>query len=176
MEKNVTVTLETGMVVLTPYAMARMSRHMFGAGRDYTTDERAPLIKYYLYCASIELCLKAAILAEDCTQKQKDFLRDKIGHNLEKAINKCSKSHDLSFLDKDDWNAIRQINPFFKGKGLEYFTVEMMGAALNGYKALPSIGELEIAAAKVQKFLEANKHFRDGKTSQPPSGGLLNFV
>lgn len=53
------------MTVLTPLALARMSQDMFGAGRGYKTDKEVPLIKYYLYCACIELGLKAAILATD---------------------------------------------------------------------------------------------------------------
>ena len=164
------------MAVLTPYALARMSRHMFGAGRDYETADKVPLVKFYLFCASIELGLKSAILATDCTKNRKDFLKSKIGHDLEKAIRECEKLYDLSFLERKDIEAIQAINPFFKGKGLEYFTLEMMSAALTGFKALPNLGDLQASAQKIQSFLEDNKHFIDGKTSERPKGGLINFV
>ena len=176
MPKNVTITVEPVMAVLTPHALARMSRHMFGAGRDYHPEDRVFLIKYYLFSASIELGLKSAILATDCTAEMKNFLKAKIGHDLQKAIVKCEKLYDESFFDSTDLEAIKKINPFFKGKGLEYFTAEMMGAALTGFKALPDVDQLQASAQKVQDFLLANKYFIDGKTSEAPKGGLFNFV
>lgn len=176
MAKNVIVKVKPAMAVMTPYALARMSRDMFGAGKHYKTDDKVPLIKYYLFCASIELGLKAAILATDCTSKRKKHLRSEIGHDLEKAVGECSKLYGLGFLKKSDLEVIRKINPYFKGKGLEYFTGEMMQAMGKGYKALPKVGELKATADKVQKFLKANKHFIDGKTSEKPNGGIINFV
>jgi len=176
MSKNVTVNVKPAMAVRTPDALARMSSHMFGAGRDYQTDDKMPLIKYYLFSASIELGLKSAILATDCTKDKKDFLRLKVSHDLKKALKEYGKLYDLSFLSDADIEAIEKINPFFKGKGLEYFTTEMMGAALTGFKTLPDIDALLDAAQKTQDFLEQNKHFICGQTSEKPSGGLINFV
>lgn len=176
MAKQTTVTVKPALAVITPYALARMSRHMFGASVDYRTDDRVPLIKYYLFCASIELGLKSAILADDCTNDRKKFLRNKVGHNLIKVVTECEGIHKLDFLDEEDLKIIEKINPYFKGKGLEYFTIEMMEAALTGYTKLPAIDDLQRVAQKVQDFLEGNKYFIDGQTSDQPKGGLINFV
>jgi len=175
MPKTVTVQVKGTMAAMTPYAMSRMSGQMYQAALDYTGDEKIPFVKYYLHCASIELGLKASILAIDCTPEKKEFLKNRLGHNLEKAINQAGKKHDLSFLNKSDRATISKVNPFFKGKGLEYFTIEMLTEAVTGFKKLPSIGALEAVARKIQTFQDEHQRFINSRTTMEPTG-LISFI
>ena len=176
-DKTITVHVKPAIAAITPYAMARMSHHFFEAGRQYVpVGKEVPLVKYYLYCASIELAAKAAVLATDCTPEHKEQLRKQIGHDLVKALTKLTDHYDTNFLGEADHEVIAKVNPYFKGKGLEYFTLEMMGVALTGYKALPAIADLEAVAVKLQEFATSHQHFKHATTSHQPQGGVISFV
>lgn len=164
------------MAVMTPYAMAAMAHHFYEAGKYRDKEVKTILFPYYCFCASIELATKSAILALDCTSKEKIRLKQKIGHDLIKAIEECGTKYNLSFLSDEDKKLISSVNIFYKNKGLEYFTIEMLVACMKGYKELPSIDYLEVLCKKFQTFLHENSYFIDGKTSHVPTRGILTFI
>ncbi|MGK2740504.1 hypothetical protein ACSHT0_06380 [Tepidicaulis sp. LMO-SS28] len=173
-KRHVVIKAETGMVVLTPYAMAQISDDFFMMA-DTNLEKRAfPLARYYILCASIEVGLKAAILAEDCTAERKELLRQ-LGHDLLKIHKRFEESYPRIW-DLEDASTVTKINPFFKKKGLEYFTSDVLYASAQGYKDFPPIDDVRFAAGKVNAFLKAHDLFLEGKTSQPPSGGILNIL
>lgn len=164
------------IAVLTPLALAKMSNHFHVASEKHDTgDEKISLFRYYLFCVAIELGLKAAILSVDCTDEKKE-LNKKIGHDLLRAIEVCKEGFDLSFLDAEEVESIGAINNYFKGKDLEYFTLDMLISCLKGYKDLPSIESIESASTKINSFIHAQNMFIDAKTSQEAGGGIISFV
>lgn len=160
MPTSTTFSIPTIRVVITPFATARMSSQMFAAAKAVDTGSEFPRVKYYLYCAAIELALKAAILGRDCSEQTKILVKG-YSHDLERALDKCAAVYDLGFLTEDDKGVIRQINPYFRNKSLEYMTKDAMGAMLQAYKPFPELEYLEAAAKKLQDFLVSNEHFFD---------------
>lgn len=163
------------MAVITPYALARFSHNFFKMTTEHITESDSFLPHLYLYCVSIELGLKAAILAEDCTEKSKGYIKE-LGHDLLKVRDRFEEIYGTDWLNTENITVLKQINPYFKSKGLEYFTIEVLGIALKGFKQLPKVEQLQACAEKINNFLEQNNYFINGKTSQSTKGGLINFV
>ncbi len=161
-------------VVITPYALGRMSNHFFRAARGYPVDEeKKPTFHLYLYAASIELALKAALLSTDCTAAKKAAVKA-LGHDLDRVLAECEREFALP-LDEVDRRAISTLNQYYKTKALEYFTIDLMLATLRGGEGLPELAEVERAAEKVNIFLNDHKLFIEGQTSDPLSGGIFTF-
>lgn len=173
-KRHIVVKAETGMLVITPHGMAQISDDFFIMANAKLEKRAFPLARFYLLCASIEVGLKASILAEDCTAERKKHLR-KLGHDLGKVHNSFTRFYP-TIWDNEDLSAIESINRYYKRKSLEYFTSDLLGACFQGYRDLPDIEALDIAAQKVNSFVKTNNFFMDAKTTQPPSGGVLNAV
>ncbi len=166
--------VEPAIAAITPYGMATISEDLFKMASYFENDNKISLAQYYIYCASMEIGLKAAILARDCTKESKETIKN-FGHNLHTVKNKFEDLYD-PIWDKDDIKAIEKINPFFKDKDLEYFKINVMGEMLKGLKQFPSLDSIENAARKVNQFVNQEKFFINAKTSQKPGKGFINFV
>ncbi|HCC04955.1 TPA: hypothetical protein DEP58_01450 [Patescibacteria group bacterium] len=159
-EESVTVNIKTLNVSLTPYAFAKMSNHFYNATLEYKIkNENISLFYFYMHSVAIELALKASILSKDSSKGKIDFVKNKIGHDLEKAMNEFSKLFDSSFLKNRDVDAIHKISPFFKEKGLEYFTLPIKYEMFTGGKNLPELEHLRRASDKLNSFLVMNDFF-----------------
>ena len=119
----------------------------------------APPFNYFMRCASIELGFKSAILSKDNSAETKAFVK-KVGHDLERA--------HAAFIDRfpeqltpDEMDAIKLINPYFKSKGLEYITIDVIVQLLNGLSGFPDYEFIRSASAKINSFLLAKKLFID---------------
>lgn len=172
-KRSVVVKAEPGSVVLTPYVMARTANDMFQMADAFPTGAEVPLAKYYVFCASIEIGMKAAILGNDCTSENKKLIKS-FGHNL-CEVHDTFKQIYGSPWDKTERQAIAVINPYFKKKGLEYFTIDVLAALVNGFSEVPDIQLIRVAAHKVNLFLHSQEFFFDATTSQKPKRGLLEF-
>jgi hypothetical protein len=168
------ISVEPIMAVVTPFMMARISDDLYKMADRHESGHNVPLARYYVLCASIEIGLKSAILANDCTSGQKKAIKA-MGHDLLKVHSGYAAIYPDVF-DHDDLNAVSEINPYFKSKGLEYFTTDLLYASLEAFKKLPSLESLRIAAAKVNKVLTDNELFIDGKSTEPPGHGIISFV
>jgi hypothetical protein len=119
------------------------------------------LLNYFLFCASIELGLKAAILSIGNSATAKEEMK-RIGHDLVKAYARFRTSFPANdLLDANDQAALAKINPFFKKKGLEYITGDVVEALMNGLSAFPSETEILTAAQKVNSFLQEQDYFKN---------------
>jgi hypothetical protein len=169
------IKIEPMMGVFTPYALARSSHHLFNMACTYDSEKDAWLIRLYMFCAAIELGLKAAILGEDCTAEKKLMMKQ-IGHDLLKLNAEFELARGVPLFDEGDVTALDLINPHFRQKGLEYFTLPILEITLCGGNGLPSVEAMRAAGGKVDAFLESKKFIIDGKTSQTPAGGIIHFV
>lgn len=171
--QTIIMNVEPGAGVITPYGMARTANDMFRMADAYPVNDIVSLAKYYVFCASIEIGMKAAILGVDCTSKNKELIKS-LGHDLCKVHDTFRKNYDSPW-GKDDLNAITAINPYFSKKGLEYCTTDVVVALLKGFSEVPDIQLIREAAYKVNAFLHSNELFLNATTSEVPSRGLITF-
>jgi hypothetical protein len=168
------ITIEPIVAAFTPYAMSLISNDMFLMASGYYHDNKISLAQHYLFCASTEIALKAAILADDCTKERKAEIKQ-MNHNLERGLNRFRAIYGDIFSDEEK-ATLKQINKYYQNKGLEYFTIEVMGTALRGYKDVPDLVSIKSLAKTANTFLNENKLFLNAKTSEKPSGGFINLV
>lgn len=103
-------------------------------------EDRFSPVPYYLYCRSLELVLKAFLLAKGVP---KGALKNRrtLGHDLSKNFVRA-KTLGLEQVAQlaADWEAeIHKANAYYAGKGFEYFDVV---AAAQGYPHLPALDVL----------------------------------
>lgn len=166
---------EPAVFAITCFASAKMSHHLFNMARTYGEDGDAWLARTYLYCASIELGLKASILGLDCTVAEKKRMKA-IGHDLIVLKDEFEKAHGIVIFDPEDVDAMNRINGYFMRKGIEYFDITVLTSAMQGFSDMPKVEELEAVALKVNAFLASNDFFINGKTSESPPGGIITLV
>ena len=75
------IRVEPVMSVITPFALAAFSHDIFSMCAAYNDIPKGFLSKSYLYCVSIELGMKAAIIAIDCNDASKALIKT-FGHDL----------------------------------------------------------------------------------------------
>lgn len=157
MSKHITLKADTLKINFTPYALAKMSNGLFRVVESYKEND-IPILKYFLYCASIELGLKSSILSVDNSKAAKDEIKNKVGHDLIKANNLfLIRNPNVIILNKNDLVNLAKINPFFKNKGLEYITVDVIVELMKGLSNFPDLKDIRNVAKKVNKYLQKNK-------------------
>lgn len=157
MNRNVNIKVDTPKINFTPYALARMSNGLFRVSESYKEND-TPILKYFLYCASIELGLKSSILSTDNSKAIKDKLKNKVGHNLIKAHNLFTKKNPSeTILNSEDLISLKKINPFFKNKGLEYISADVIVELMRGLSGFPDLKDVRNIAKKTNKYLLKNK-------------------
>ena len=140
-----------------PFGIARMADDLFNMAHQYTAGEGRPLAQYYVYCVSIELSFKSAILAHDCSADKIAQLK-KLSHDLGE-VHKCFAEIHGPILDEQDLEAIQRINPLFRSKSLEYFNEQMLESVLRGFREFPDIREVASAAQKLNAFIHKHRLF-----------------
>ena len=116
---------------------------------------------YFCICQSIELSLKAFLLGSGYTEEK---LRNKIGHDLVKAIKKARKLNlDVHFkFSSNDKELIRVINRYYQGKDLQYM--------ISGIKHYPCIEQLvslgELLWRETRDFCISNQGFHERKDTE----------
>ncbi len=115
-------------------------------------DKFSP-VPYYLYCRSLEMVVKAFLLAKGVTQKEL-MKKGVLGHDLCKILLRA-KELDLEQVVpfKPRWEAeVEKANGYYVDKGFEYFKVV---TAVRGYPNLP---ELDILNELVSTLLIRLEH------------------
>ncbi len=99
-------------------------------------DEFSP-VPYYLYCHSLELVLKAFLLAKGVTQ-QELMNRERLGHHLSKILLRAKELGLAQVVPlAPRWEAeVEKANGYYADKGFEYFDVATAG---RGYPNLPNL-------------------------------------
>lgn len=158
--KNI-LKMETGVVNIAPYGLAKVSESFFNVANNFNEKDYF-LVHLFLYCASIEIGLKACILSKDNSKHNKDFLKNDIKHDLNEVIKEfCRLFGNKINFEADDLKNIDKINKYFKHKGLEYFTIDVIYSLAIGGKDFPSSLELKVIGEKVNDFLKKNNYFNN---------------
>jgi len=146
---NVVIKVEPFVVNISPLGFHRYSNEFLKAGQEFKGEDIFSPVPYYLYCRSIELSLKSFLLSKGVS---KETLKKKIGHNLEKSINKAESLglSDVVVIAKQHRKELKKANEYYVSKGFEYFEVLK---AVTGYQNLPDLSLLsELASLLVSKL------------------------
>jgi hypothetical protein len=162
--RGVMLTVPAVQIDFTPYYMATIACDIFHAAKIDNKEYQHTWYKYFLYCVSIELGLKATLLNNNNTSDRKD-LNIKIRHDLIWLRKEVTEQLVATLFDASDEKVIDQISPFFRSKSLEYVSGELLQAIISGGKGLPSIVDLEATANKVIEYLKTHRHFVNSDTS-----------
>ncbi|MBI5427974.1 MAG: hypothetical protein HZA02_06815 [Nitrospinae bacterium] len=128
------------------------AKSFFEAGqiiKEYTEDKTSLLSPaYYLYGHAIELVLKSYLQ----TKGQSIDNLKKLGHDLKKILNEADLLglKDICALGTEESEAIKTINPYYKGKEFEYL--------VTGFKSFPNLDFLHTATDTL--LSKIGKHFR----------------
>jgi len=159
--KNSKIIAGTGHINITPFGLAKISEGFYKAAKNYDSKDIF-LVNLFLYCASIEIGLKSAILSKDNSKTKKDFVRYNIGHDINKAVEEFNRLFgSQKFIDSGDLAVIQKINKYYKNKGLEYLTGDVIYSLARGGRGFPELSEIEKINDKLIHFLEQNKFFID---------------
>jgi len=111
--------------------------------------ERFSPVPYFLYCRTIELVLKAFLLAKGVPKR---VLKDKIGHSLSAALSRARREglDDVITLKPEELKQIQKASPQYLTKEFEYFEVFHMVTR----SQLPDLGSLEVAASRLVRDLK----------------------
>jgi hypothetical protein len=149
---NYVLKAEPARIHLTPFGFLRYARHFLTAAQALPADPKFSPVPYYLLCHSIELALKAFVMASG---KPLDFVKNQLGHDLQKAL---KAANDLGLaavaaVPPDEEAEIDKAHEYYnvKAKGFEYFNIE---PAVTGYPDLPSLPVLEMVAERLVRKLE----------------------
>ncbi|MBT2133941.1 hypothetical protein KK137_06305 [Croceibacterium sp. LX-88] len=155
--------------------MAKISNDLFSMAASYDCDG-AFLARMYVLCASIEIGLKAAILADDCTPERKAELPT-LAHDLCKVVGRFEEIYGERMFDTQDNAHLAAATVHFKAKGLEYFTLPVLGSSLQGYSDLPELDAMQAIASKVSAFIRESEFFVNALSSHKPEGdGIIHFI
>ena len=110
-------------------------------------QDRFSPVPYYLICRSLELGLKAFVLAKGDSVA---CVRSKLKHDLLKGL---ARAKDLGLvkiisISSDEESELGKANTYYDvpRKGFEYFEV---GPAVTGYPGLPNLSTLENLAGRL---------------------------
>ena len=150
--RNTVITPATATVNVSPIGFHRYASEF----ATYARQAQAGLggtfspVPYYLYCRSLELVLKAFLLAKGVA---KDDLKGRnLGHDLWKNLLKArGLGLEQTIPFAAHWeDEIRKANSYYASKGFEYFDVI---AAARGYPQLPALDALnEIVTALLERL------------------------
>lgn len=153
--ENIVISIPAARVNISPIgfhiyaaefvAYARLAQASLGA-----TFSPVP---YYLYCRSLELVLKAFLLAKGVAKE--DLKKRSLYHDLAKILQRArAEGLEQIVPFSASWEEeVRKANGYYSRKGFEYFHVV---AAVRGYPNLPRLDVLnEIVTALLEKLEQA---------------------
>ncbi|NLD47027.1 MAG: hypothetical protein GX660_07485 [Clostridiaceae bacterium] len=150
---NIVIKVEPVSILISPMGFLHYASEFLGAAQKIKTDSNFSPVPYYLVCRSIELALKAYLLAKNPYYKKILPKKNELGHNLENILEKTiseglDKIISISPKDKEE---LRKANYYYSKKGFEYFELPM---ALEGKSKLPDIETLSGFASILTKNLK----------------------
>lgn len=155
---GIVVQVGTATVRMRPVGFALYAEEFFIAGASIPKDSKArgnttfTPVPYYLFCRSLELVLKAYLLAENVVSEE--ILKERFGHDLEKLWIKA-KDHGIERVlgaNAPHFEAdLTSANAYYRSKVFEYFD---FGRWVKRYKNLPP---LERFRDEVKQIVEKTK-------------------
>lgn len=146
---------------ISPMGFHRYASDFLGAAKGIEIKNEFSPVPYYLVCRSLELSLKAFLLAKGVSkEKLKD--RRSLGHDLEKVLGKAISLGIDEFVSLLPSYKVElaKANKYYASKGFEYFKIVK---AATGYRDLPEINVLsDFATHLVDKLNEVCLKASDG--------------
>ncbi len=148
--RNVVMKAQTGHINLSPLGFHRYASEFLRAANSFKCGDSFSPVPYYLRCRVIELALKAFLLAKGFP---KNDLKEKLGHNLENALNSATELGLQSevAIKSEEAEEIKKANVYYADKGFEYFQVTK---AVTGYPELPDLKILADVSSRLVSELE----------------------
>lgn len=139
---DIVISPEPAVVNISPLGFHRYSSEFYEAARSLQRPESYSPVHYYLYCRSLELVLKAYLLAKGISKKK---LKNKFRHDLEKTLRKADSlglGGTVSISDEQRVH-LALANAHYKSKAFEYFEVSTWFRRMKGQSKLPSLDVLD---------------------------------
>ncbi len=138
---DVIVRPKPAVANISPLGFHRYASEFYAAAQSIGRPEGFSPVPYYLYCRSLELALKAYLLANGVSKKR---LKGKFGHDLEKALRKAESLglSDHVLLSSEQHEQIAVANGHYKSKAFEYFQVPTLIDRIKGRHKLPDLDAL----------------------------------
>ena len=150
MKKKYALNAEVAIIRISPFGFHKYAEDYYLAAKRWRNSEKYSPVPYFLYCRSIELELKAFLLAKG---ENVSWIKEKLGHNLVRALIKA-KQYSLDDFVKTslvEENQIDIANGYYNSKGFEYFFVPNHA---EGLKKLPKLDVLQNYSEKLLKGIE----------------------
>jgi hypothetical protein len=150
MAKNYILKAESSEIKISPFGFHKYASDYLETAEKWPTQSTYSPVPYFLYCRTIELGIKAYLLAKG---KDLDFIKFNIRHDLTKGLNNAILNALDDILETTDIEKaeIEVANKYYKDKGFEYFFVEKHAT---GLMELP---ELEVLKRYAHKLLSKIK-------------------
>lgn len=150
MTKNIVIKLDPIILKISPFGFNKYAQDYFIAAEKWTKNKEYSPVPYFLYCRTIELGLKAFLLAKG---EKINWIKIRLGHDLTKTLKRAKNNslYDWVETTEEDENQIRIANKYYKTKGFEYFFI------LNHVTGLKNLPKLEIIKSYAEKLLTGIK-------------------
>lgn len=148
---NYVLKAEPGVLHISPLGFHRYASEFLRAAQGFKINDGFSPVPYYLICRSMELALKAFLLAKGLPKKK---LKERnLGHDLEKVLNKAISMglNKVVSISPQHKMELRKANNYYASKGFEYFEVIR---AVTGYQNLPDLTALSDFALLLLTKLE----------------------
>jgi len=147
---NYVLKAESGVLYISPLGFHRYASEFLRATQSFKITDSFSPVPYYLICRSMELALKAFLLAKGVPERT---LKGRtLGHNLEKGLKKAvslglDKVVSITPQHKEE---LKKANNYYASKGFEYFKI---AKTATGYPDLPNLRVLsDLASLLVTKL------------------------
>jgi hypothetical protein len=147
----IVIEAKTAHLNITPFGFLRWAKEYLRAADACPPTEGFSPVPYFLFCRSIELALKAFLLARGETVKD---LKKKVNHNLVRVLGDADGAGlgHYAVLSAMDRAEIKKANKYYSKKGFEYCVVM---DAVTGYRELPSLVVLKDIAQRLAENLRS---------------------
>lgn len=148
--KHIVIKVEPAVVNISPLGFHRYASEFYEAARSLQRPENYSPVHYYLYCRSLELALKAYLLAKGISKKK---LKNKFRHDLKKTLRKAESLGlgDEVSLSDEQRDHLALANAHYKSKAFEYFEVSTLVSQMKGQHNLPDLDVLESLSGSLLK-------------------------
>jgi len=149
---DVVIKVPPMVLHISPLGFHRYAVEFLKAAHAFQIQDGFSPVPYYLFCRSIELVLKAFLLAKGLP-KQKLKEKRRLGHDLDKILEKAISMglNQVVSIFTQHREELRKANNYYASKGFEYFEVIR---AVTGYRNLPDLSVLSDLASLLVSKLE----------------------
>jgi hypothetical protein len=143
MTGNVTISVATGHINLSPVAFHLWATHYYKCCHDFQCLDRFSPVPYFLLCRAIELELKSRHLET----KGRNTVKNAFGHHLTKAYSALPP--DERILSPDELEVLHPASDIYASKGFEYVEVK---DSVTGYTRFPELSSLDSVTKKLLRM------------------------